>query len=88
VRVGQAFQALRDRDVYAVFGDSDAIVTTQKQTYLYNQLASNCVPLSFYIAPSAEHDLYETFPVVEKAWADMFAGIVRNENTRECTPGT
>lgn len=79
---------LRDRRIYAVFGESDELVPLQRQNELYASLALGCVPISLYIVKGARHDLYQVFPVVDKAWSDMFAGIIRNTNSLECTPGT
>jgi predicted esterase len=81
-----ARQVLRNRNVYVVYGDKDPAWTQERRTFLTGQLGTNCVPISVYVAPNAERDLYEVFPVVNQAWSDMAAGIIRNNNPIECTP--
>jgi pimeloyl-ACP methyl ester carboxylesterase len=80
--VGGAFPAkdailtlnlLRDRDVYLV-GEAPT----------YEVLAEACVPVSFYAAKDASA-FYDIAAQFEQAWSDMFDGVVRNTNTRDCS---
>jgi hypothetical protein len=74
---GDAFAAVtafRSRDVYLV-GEPDS----------YDALASQCVPVSDYAVNGRPNDLYAAAPQIEQAWSDMFGGVVRNTNDRECT---
>ena len=82
--------ALRDRRVYMVSGGVDPIMTPAVESRSYASLARGCVAVSQYVAPLAGHDLYGTSNQVERAWNDMFDGVIRNSDTRECgeTPGT
>ncbi|MDP9023917.1 MAG: prolyl oligopeptidase family serine peptidase, partial [Candidatus Eremiobacteraeota bacterium] len=78
--------ALRDKNVYLVQGGHDSIMGPRANSYTYGSLARACIPVSLYVSPEAGHSLYETAPEVRQAWNDMFAGIVRNGSSSECTP--
>lgn len=81
-----AAHTLRDRNVYIVGGGKDPFVTPAVESATYRTLALACIPVSEYIQPQAGGDLYQTQEQIERAWNDMFAGVVRDTNTRECSP--
>ncbi len=77
--------ALADKRVYLVMGGRDPIMGPRANAYTTNALARACVPFSAYVAPEARHDLYGVATQVTRAWNDMFAGIIRNGSSNECS---
>lgn len=69
-----AITALRSRDVYLV-----------GQSLTYAVLARNCVSVSYYPVDGGTSGFYQTAAQLQQAWSDMFDGVVRNSNTRECS---
>jgi hypothetical protein len=69
-----AITALRSGNVYLV-----------GQSVTYSVLARNCVPVSYYPVDNEGAGFYQTAAQLRQAWGDMFDGIIRNSNTRECT---
>lgn len=80
-----ARMALRDRPVYMVSGGRDPIITPAVEANTYASLARGCVAVSQYVAPSAGHDLYAASDQIVRAWNDIFSGIVRSQDNRECS---
>lgn len=76
LRPGDAYLtgiALHTRNLYLVNSTPD----------LYKILAAACMAASYY--PTDGSDFYKTSGDVERAWNDMFDGVVRNDNTRDCS---
>jgi hypothetical protein len=69
-----AITALHNGNVYLV-----------GQSVTYAVLARNCVPVSYYPVDGDVAGFYQTAAQLQQAWADMFDGVIRNSNTRECT---
>jgi hypothetical protein len=55
------------------------------QNDTYDVLSHGCVPVSYYPVDGSNTDFYQTQQQISQAWSDMFDGIVRNTNTRECS---
>ncbi|HVA32959.1 MAG TPA: alpha/beta hydrolase-fold protein [Candidatus Baltobacteraceae bacterium] len=51
----------------------------------YDALASACLPVSDYRLGAVSDAFYAAIPEIEQAWNDMFDGVIRNDNTRECS---
>jgi pimeloyl-ACP methyl ester carboxylesterase len=78
--------ALASGDAFSVahtFHNEDVYLVGQDATY--SLLAQNCVPVSYYSVDDARAGFYQTEPQVTQAWNDMFDGVIRNTNSRECT---
>ena len=55
------------------------------QSVTYSVLARNCVPVSYYPIDGDIAGFYQVAAQLQQAWSDMFDGVVRNSNTRECS---
>lgn len=69
-----AIAALRSKYVYLI-GHGET----------YNALSRNCVQVSYYPFDERGAGFYQMAPQLRQAWDDMFDGVVRNSNARECT---
>ncbi len=89
----QAFRAVMSLDGALEPEDAFAAITTLRsgnvylvgQSVTYAVLARNCVPVSYYPVAGDTAGFYQTAAQLQQAWSDMFDGIVRNSNTRECS---
>lgn len=89
----QYFRAVLSIDGALEPDDAFAAITTLRagnvylvgQSVTYTVLARNCVPVSYYPFDDDRGGLYQSVAQVQQAWNDMFGGVIRNSNTRECT---
>jgi pimeloyl-ACP methyl ester carboxylesterase len=89
----QTFRAILSLDGALEPDDAFAAITALRagnvylvgQSVTYTVLARNCVPVSYYPVENDGAEFYQTAGQLQQAWSDMFDGVIRNSNTRECT---
>lgn len=89
----QLFRAVLSIDGALEPDDAFAAISTLRSGYVYlvgqsntyDALAHSCVPVSYYPVDERRPDFYQTGAELQQAWADMFDGVIRNSNSRECT---
>ena len=63
--------------LYILTGQNDEEIPTGFPTHTATYLSGKLLPVSFYSEPNGTHILATLQPIIDRAWADMFAGTVR-----------
>ena len=80
--------AWHDTPVYVVNGSADEAIPPEYGLRSAAFMLSLGIPTAFYQEPGGHHAVRTLMPVLERAWADMHAGIVRSGTVPSAATGT